>query len=82
MLDSHTFDVIYVDGDHTEEGIRRDVEDYLSLLADGGYMVIDDYEVDAHPGVTAYVRGELLKRTDLRLVASGFRNAVFQKVEG
>lgn len=42
------FGLIYIDGDHTEEGVFRDGVTYWNLLLDsprnnGGYMLFDDY---------------------------------------
>lgn len=36
------FDLIYVDGDHTEEGARIDLENVVPRLAYGGLLVFDD----------------------------------------
>ena len=33
----------FIDGDHTYEGVRRDIENYWPLLAVGGIMVFHDY---------------------------------------
>jgi len=37
------FTFIFVDGDHTYEGVRRDIIDYFPLLAPGGIMMFHDY---------------------------------------
>jgi predicted O-methyltransferase YrrM/Flp pilus assembly protein TadD len=34
---------IFVDGDHTYEGVKRDIAGYYPLLAPGGYMLFHDY---------------------------------------
>lgn len=34
---------IFVDGDHTYEGVRQDIIDYFPLLAPGGIMMFHDY---------------------------------------
>ncbi|GMI13935.1 hypothetical protein TrVE_jg909 [Triparma verrucosa] len=41
--DEGTFDVIYVDGDHTEGGALFDIDISWQLLKAGGVMIIDDY---------------------------------------
>ena len=38
-----TFDLIYIDGDHSYNGVRADIESYAPLLNDGGVLVGDDY---------------------------------------
>lgn len=39
---SATFDLIYVDGDHSEHGARQDLNDVIDRLAHGGLLVFDD----------------------------------------
>lgn len=34
---------IFIDGDHTYEGVRQDIIDYFPLLAPGGIMLFHDY---------------------------------------
>ena len=45
--DDGTFDVIYVDGDHTEGGALFDLNLSWQLLKAGGVMIIDDYFDDS-----------------------------------
>lgn len=42
--EQRTFNLILVDGDHTDDGARRDLEDALELLEDQGVIVFDDCE--------------------------------------
>lgn len=35
--------LIFVDGDHTYEGVRRDIMNYYPMLKPGGYMVFHDF---------------------------------------
>jgi SAM-dependent methyltransferase len=37
------FDMIYIDGDHSYEGVKMDIEASVPRLADGGYLVFNDY---------------------------------------
>lgn len=37
------FDLIYIDADHSYEGVRGDIEAYTPLLKDGGILFGDDY---------------------------------------
>ena len=43
ILAPNTFDVIYIDGDHTSEAALRDATLSFPLLKSGGIMVFDDY---------------------------------------
>lgn len=38
-----TFDIIFIDGDHSTEGVWADYNNTVSLLRPGGFMVFDDY---------------------------------------
>jgi predicted O-methyltransferase YrrM len=40
--DPEVFDLIHVDGDHSFEGARADLEDCWPLLRNGGHLVFDD----------------------------------------
>lgn len=42
------FDMITVDGDHTEEGARKDLEDVYPMLNVGGVIIFDDI---SHPDI-------------------------------
>lgn len=37
------FDYIYIDGDHTYEGVKKDLEQAPRLLAKNGQLICDDY---------------------------------------
>lgn len=41
------YQLILVDGDHSTDGVYRDVTNSLRLLAPGGYLVLDDLQDDA-----------------------------------
>ncbi|MBM7866608.1 class I SAM-dependent methyltransferase [Heliobacterium gestii] len=42
-----TYDIITVDGDHSEEGALRDLDNVIPYLSEGGILIFDDI---AHPG--------------------------------
>lgn len=42
------YDVVYVDGDHSEEGALSDLNNYSKYVKAGGYLVIDDCCCDFH----------------------------------
>jgi predicted O-methyltransferase YrrM len=55
--------LLYVDGDHTKEGARRDIEAWAPHLAPGAVIAVDDYGHPDWPGVGQAVD---------ELVAEGF----------
>ena len=42
MVSEHTFEVVYVDGDHNYEAVLQDIKNYSTLISRGGYLVMDD----------------------------------------
>jgi predicted O-methyltransferase YrrM len=49
-------DILFIDGDHTYNGVKSDFELYSKLVKDGGYIVFDDYNDHVHsPDVKNYV---------------------------
>lgn len=49
-----TFDLVFVDGDHSYEQSRRDIVNSLERLRPNGLVLVDDY--DTHQGVINSVR--------------------------
>lgn len=47
--------MLFIDGDHSYEGVRNDIELFAPLLQPGGIIVFDDYHSDG-PGVVQAVR--------------------------
>jgi len=49
-LDGHPLDVLFIDGDHSLEGARRDYEMYAPLVRGGGIVAFHDIAADVPPG--------------------------------
>jgi hypothetical protein len=45
----HPFDVIFVDGDHSEAGCLSDLDSVLPLLKKDGLLIVDDMDHPVHP---------------------------------
>ena len=45
------FDAIFIDGDHTYDGVKRDYDNALPLLEDGAIMIFHDINSSGCPGV-------------------------------
>lgn len=43
ILNDKTIDLLFIDGDHSYQGIMSDFNKYTSFLRPGGYVVLDDY---------------------------------------
>lgn len=50
MTKKAKYDIVYIDGGHTYEEARHDIETYGAMVRKGGYLVVDDCACDiAHP---------------------------------
>ena len=61
------YDWVFVDGDHTEDGVRYDINLTLPLIAEGGLLLLHDIEAENYPPL--YPRLEFDK---LRAVHDGW----------
>lgn len=64
-------DFLHIDGDHSAEGARRDVELYWPLVRPGGAMVLHDVAGDAFPGVASLWRDQLAHEPGAFLILEG-----------
>ncbi len=48
LLKNEKLDLLYLDGDHTREGIKQDYHMYKSLVRKGGYIVFHDINDSKH----------------------------------
>jgi predicted O-methyltransferase YrrM len=69
------FDIITVDGDHSTDGARRDLENVMPHLKLGGALVFDDISNQSHPSLLS-VWKETVERDD-RFVSYSFTEAGF-----
>ncbi|MBL8723769.1 MAG: class I SAM-dependent methyltransferase [Planctomycetes bacterium] len=52
-------DLLFVDGDHSEAAVRRDVADWAPKVRPGGYLVLHDVVHPVHRGPAAVVQEQL-----------------------
>jgi SAM-dependent methyltransferase len=68
------FDWVYLDGDHSYEGVLRDLQSSHRVVKDGGVILGDDYawpfQKHGKPGVTAAV-DQFIKETGLKVLQEG-----------
>lgn len=67
--------VLYIDGDHTYEGSRADIDHYAPLVPAGGWVVMDDAALD-QPGNGFWKGYESVTRACARLPELGFRQVL------
>lgn len=76
-----SYGLIYVDGDHTHEGVRKDTEVNFPQLAPGGLILYHD-SVKGHPSACAGVvshMDELRQRDDLEFLEEAGSMTLFRK---
>ena len=53
-LDGRRIDFLFVDGDHSYEGVRRDFELYTPFVRSGGIVALHDIASPIAPGVARF----------------------------
>ena len=69
VLPEEEYDVVFIDGDHSYEGCRSDVQRFAPLVREGGCLILDDHI--SYTGVTKVV-GELLTSGEWYIGASHY----------
>lgn len=68
-LITEKIDVLFIDGDHSFNGVTKDFEDYSPLVEKNGYIVLDDYfcpeSIQVKPAVDAIVSKLNLKEFEV-----------------
>ncbi|WP_455353011.1 class I SAM-dependent methyltransferase [Streptomyces sp. SYSU K217416] len=67
-LSDRRYGVIVVDGDHSKEGVARDLEWVEQIAATGAIVVLDDYGDGRWPGVQEAADAHLAGHTRLKMV--------------
>ncbi len=60
--------MLFIDGNHTKEGVEKDVELFFPLLLKGALVIFDDYS-NRFPGLVSAVNGLLERRTFTRTMS-------------
>lgn len=61
-----SMDCIFIDGDHTYDGVKKDIVNYHKIVKPGGLLVFDDYS-EYFPGVVMAV-DEFVAHNNLKIV--------------
>jgi hypothetical protein len=69
------YTIVYIDGDHSIEGAKRDFETFGPLVQKGGWLVADDASYFL-PGATFWKGHESVSRVVELLPALGFKNVL------
>ena len=83
MYKDGSIDVLYLDGDHSYEGVKKDIEIGWPKVKKGGWMMGHDYETNAAKTKTGYAFGVkkaveefLAAHPDLKIQALGMDGCV------
>ena len=64
-LNSNELDLLFIDGDHTLDGVKNDYDRYSKYVKKGGYIVFDDYH---HPIIKEYCDKLLKESSTIKLI--------------
>jgi predicted O-methyltransferase YrrM len=72
------YSYMFIDGDHTYEGVKKDWQTYRTLLDPGGYVIFDNYRDASWPEVTQFV-DELIASEEVEYLGHAWQTAVFRQ---
>lgn len=64
-LSNNKLDLLFIDGDHTLDGVKNDFERYSKYIKKGGYIVFDDYH---HTIIKDYCDKLLKENSTIKLI--------------
>jgi len=74
------YNVLIIDGDHSDFGVKHDFYNYSNLVNCSGYIIFDDYGNPNWPGLTDFVDKEVAKMPELQFVGTDVYSAVFRVI--
>jgi hypothetical protein len=79
LAGEQSYNLVFIDGDHSYEGVKTDFEAYSGLLGSRGYLVFDDYQTTSWPGVERAVDEVVLTSPLYERIGASWRSIVFRK---
>ena len=77
-VEDESIDTLFIDGDHTYEGVKKDIEAWMPKVKKGGTIIFHDYRRDkAHEGVQQAVdeiKSQLSNFRYEQYIAAGEKN--------
>jgi len=74
-------DILFIDGDHTKQGVMNDFMMYHKMVVPGGYIVFDDYNDFAHSPEVKPIVDSIAKDTDEYEIIGAVKNTFRAKPE-
>lgn len=82
LIDDNTLDIVYIDGDHSYQGVKQDLESVYPKVKKGGYIMGHDYEMNMNKAQHYYDFGvkkavdEFCKKYNLNIFAKAMDGCV------
>ncbi len=73
------YDMIFIDGDHSYEGVKLDFDIYHKMVKPSGYIIFDDYDRAKWPGVVQFIDNDIPNYTDIRHIGTYWHTTIYQK---
>tara|TARA_Y100000816_G_C26068288_1_gene561583 strand:+ start:68 stop:607 length:540 start_codon:yes stop_codon:yes gene_type:complete len=64
-INNNKLDLLFIDGDHTLDGVKNDYERYSKYVKKGGYIIFDDYH---HPIIKEYCNKLLKDNSSIKMI--------------
>lgn len=61
----YTIDMVFVDGDHSNEAVQKDIDVWLPKIEAGGIILFHDYKHPKVPGLTVVVDAAMTEHTKI-----------------
>lgn len=79
-VEGMTVDILVIDGDHTYDGVAFDFMHYSGFVADGGFLLFDDYALNTWPDVARFVDEKVKGASGWEFVGADWNSIVFRRV--
>lgn len=87
-IDTGDVDLVFIDGDHSYEGVKSDFERYGKVVRVGGALLFDDafgeavFKTDSHAETVGRLVNEIIAGEEFRLVKKVNRMAHLERIAG
>lgn len=78
-LNGEKIDLLFIDGDHTYDGVINDIEKYIPLVSSGGIIMFDNYGSKGWPEVLPAVDQFILNNVEFELLFKHGESCIIQK---
>lgn len=76
---NRSIDLLFIDGDHSENGVIQDFYNYKDFVSNGGFIIFDDYGHKLHPEVTSAINSINFDEEDFIIMGKYFESFIIKK---